>query len=206
MRRSLPPLTVWPAFADLMTIIAVVSLAIAGGLAMVDPRGEPDPTLGLEAQISDLEAQINQLKLKLEDSESENASLRNQIRFGGDPCLDTQPDSPPAPLLRIVANSGYVLTRLWRPEDEDDVKGIPELSDAIARGPMSVDEFTRHAAAIYGYGISDDTFDGRPCRFFVELKNETDSPVAFMNAVGLVGGHFLFSNSSEVNEIMRSAE
>ena len=44
MRRSRSALTAWPAFADLMTVLAVLGLAIAAGVASVDgARPRPHP-------------------------------------------------------------------------------------------------------------------------------------------------------------------
>ena len=40
MRRSRTALTAWPAFADLMTVLAVLGLAIAAGVASVNAPGD----------------------------------------------------------------------------------------------------------------------------------------------------------------------
>ena len=195
MRRSRTPLTAWPAFADLMTILTVVSLAIAV-FAVSTKNGGAE----CKRKLEECEAEKAELKTQIK-------KLKDQIRFGHNPCLGTQATSRSAPisLLRIVvASSGYRLIGMWPRELNDSVMEIPELREVIDHGDMAVHEFERYALAIYEFGDRDNIF-GDPCRFFVELKNETDSS-GFARAVGVVSGYFLLSNSSEVNRILRGSE
>ena len=235
MRRSRIPVTAWPAFADLMTILAVVGLAIGAGVLAVSTSSIP-PTL--------LEEKIAELQGRLEESAAENANLNTRIeglegdvdslrdaaavaarlraarieelegdvdslrRFGQIPCLGTQPEPPSTPvsLLRIVvAKSGYGLTEVWLPPGLGrSVNKIPKLREAIDHAQMDVRDFERYARLIYDYGDREDTF-GASCRFFVEIKNETES-LAFARAFAVVSAYFLISNSSEVIGILRGSE
>ena len=220
MRRSRSALTAWPAFADLMTVLAVLGLAIAAGVASV---GAPGGDVPLEDRIRDLEAKlaaerrlnagaqdrIRDLEAALKEARARIEELRQLVTegvLGSVPCLGTRPGSltTPVPLLRIVVDSGYVLTRLWPPEKEADVAGIPRLGEAIAHGPMQEGDLQDYARGMHAYGNADDNVYGRPCRFWVELqKGETTSQAAFSRAVGFVGDYFLFTNPSEVNQNLR---
>lgn len=217
MRRPRASLTAWPAFADFMTILAVVSLAIAAGV-LSDGAGPPKgaghaETEELQAKVAKLEKENAKLRADLDDATRKIAELETKVEsleslkhFGHMPCLP-HPDSPttPVPLLRIVVNSGYVLTGVWGQEHEPAVAMVPGLHAAIAHGQMDRRDFEHYAGQIYRYGAEEDTFE-TSCRFFVELKNETDSLASFARALGVVNRHFLISNSSEVNSILRGAE
>ena len=205
MRRSRSALTAWPAFADLMTVLAVLSLAIAAGVASVDAPAE-DRIRALEAELAAaqerntrdgdriyaLEAQlaaargsdprggdrIQALEADLTAARERNAALEAGIeeaerreverRLGSVPCLGTRPGSrtAPVPLLRIVVDSGYHLTRLWPLGKDKDVAGIPRLAEAIAHGLMQEGDLLRYARGMHAYGSADDTYDG-PCRFWI---------------------------------------
>ena len=227
MRRSRSPLTAWPAFADLMTVLAVLGLAIAAGVASVDaPAPPPEDRVGsLKAELATARERIASLEAELAGAREVNAGLRAGLdeaersldeaerreierRLGSVPCLGTRPGSPtaPVPLLSIVVDAGYRLTRLWPPENAADVAGIPRLQEAIARGRMPEADFSRYARGMHAHGNADDTYGGS-CRFWVELrKGETASQTAFAQALGVVNQYFLLINSSEVNRILREAE
>ncbi len=201
-----------------MTILAVVSLAIAAGVLSdgAGPAG-PEP---LQAKIAKLKTENSKLKEEnaklsadLDEATSKVAKLETRIKsleslkhFGHMPCLP-HPDSPttPVPLLRIVVNSGYVLTGVWGQEYELAVAMVPGLHAAIAHGQMDRRDFEHYTDQIYRYGDEEDTFE-TSCRFFVELKKETDSLASFARALGVVNRYFLISNSSEVNSILRGVE
>lgn len=199
MRRSRTPLTAWPAFADLMTVLAVLGLAIAAGVAGVDtPDGEDpleDPVQMLEAELAEARERIAALQARIE-------ALDLERRLGSFPCLGTRPGSStlPVPLLRIVVDSGYRLTRLW--PAGADVRDIPRLDEAIAHGLMQEGDLRSYADGMHAYADADATY-GRPCRFWVELqKGKTTSQTTFARALGIVNQYFLISNSSEVNRIL----
>ena len=205
MRRSRTALTAWPAFADLMTVLAVLGLAIAAGVAGVDaPVGEDpppvvDPDQGPEVQLAAARERIAALEGEIEDLESER-------RLGSFPCLGTRPGSStlPVPLLRIVVDSGYRLTPLW--PAGADVQDIPRLDEAVARGLLQDGDFRMYAGGMYAHGDADSTY-GRACRFWVELrKGASTSQTAFARAFGIVNQYFLLSNSSEVNRILAGTE
>lgn len=219
MRRSRSSLTAWPAFADLMTIIAVVSLAIAIGVLAGGPNG-PCESEECQAEISKLQAKIGELEKENERLGGENLAFTNQLddarkqirelelsaHFGFNPCL-SNPKSPTTavPLLRIVANSGYVLTQIWDVRYDAAVEEIPSLHRAINHGQMDRQRFESYAREIYQYGDAQNTFDGS-CRFFVELKNETGSLASFAQARAVVETYFGFSNPSEVIAIQKGSD
>ena len=190
MRRSRAPLTAWPAFADLMTILAVVSLAIAAIVSTNGDRTEPEPSIEeLQRQLADANKKIEELKLV--------------AKFpSGVPCLWN--DDGVVPLLHISVASEYVVTRLRQPERDTEVAAIPRLADAIEQGQMDAEQFQEYARAIYQHGVGDDTFD-RSCRFYVEL-GQGGTYLEFSRAVGTVNKYFLFSNSGEVNGILSGGE
>lgn len=215
MRRSRTPLMAWPAFADLMTILAVVGLAIAAALAgSLSPDESPEeppaaPGDSLAKRVEDLEQQLAAARERNVSLVQQVEDLERQLSIiiiGGVPCLGTQPGSPntPVPLLRIVVDSGYVFTRL-SPLGAD-VENVPRLDDAINHGLMNERDLRRYAGGIHAYGNAEDTY-GRSCRFFVELgKSETESQTTFARALGIVNQYFLLSNSSEVNRILVGTE
>ena len=256
MRRSRTALTAWPAFADLMTILAVVGLAVAAGLAIPGDDGEDALTEALarneslEAEVADLERQLAEarernttLTARIEALEEQqraaardfNAALAARIetleqeledararelagRLGHFPCLGTRTGSQtaPVPLLRIVvaggpasrparsASAAYRLTPLWPPGA--DVDGIPRLHEAVAHGLMPEGDLQDYARGMYEYGDAGDTY-GRSCRFFVELQKDETTPLpTFTRAYAVLNQYFLFSNSSEVNRILRGTE
>ena len=220
MRRSRSALTAWPAFADLMTVLAVLGLAIAAGVASLYAPGRIQ---ALEAELAAAQARnsrdgdrIRALEAQLATARGRNAALEASIeeaerreverRLGSVPCLGTRPGSrtAPVPLLRIVVDSGYNFTRLWPPGA--GVAGIPRLDEAIALGLMQEGDLLHYARGMHAYGNAEHTYDG-PCRFWVELrKGETTPQSAFSRAVGIVNPYFLFSNSSEVNRILAPTE
>ena len=222
MRRSRSALTAWPAFADLMTVLAVLGLAIAAGVASIEP-GPEDPMQDLKDRIRELEVELEAAQARnardgdrIGALEDELAATRARMeederreverRLGSVPCLGTQPGSrtAPVPLLRIVVDSGYHLTRLWPPGA--NVAGIPRLDEAIAHGSMQEGDLLGYARGMLAHGDADDTYGGS-CRFWVELrKGETTLLTAFARALGIVNQYFLLSNSSEVNRILSAAE
>ena len=210
MRRSRSALTAWPAFADLMTVLAVLGLAIAAGVASVDGPDQ-DRLQDMEDQLAAARERNARARDRIEALEEELQALEGELtaaRLGSVPCLGTRPGlrTAPVPLLQIVVDEGYRLTRLWPREKEPDVADIPRLDEAIARGLMQEDDLSRYARGMHAYGNADDTYDG-PCRFWVELrKGETTSQTAFAQALGVVNQYFLLTNSSEVNRILRAAQ
>ena len=212
MRRSRSALTAWPAFADLMTVLAVLGLAIAGVASLDAPDGVlSDRIRILEAELVEAEGRVRTLKAELEEAQKRIEYLEGLVTkgvLGSVPCLGAQPGSltAPVPLLRILVDSGYLLTRLWPPEKEADVAGIPRLGEALAHGLMQEGDLQDYARGMYAYGNDDDTYDG-PCRFWVELrKGESASHAAFARAYGLVNRYFLFTNSSEANRWLTGTE
>ena len=224
MRRSRSALTAWPAFADLMTVLAVLGLAIAAGVAGVNVPSDGVSRIGaLKADLAAAQERnardddrIRALEAELAAARERNAALeasmeeveRREVerRLGSVPCLGTRPGSRtvPVPLLRIVVDSGYHLTRLWPPAAT--VTGIPRLDEAIAHGSMQEGDLLGYARGIHAHGDADDTYDG-PCRFWIELRRgETTSLTAFARALGIVNQYFLLSNSSEVNRILSATE
>ncbi len=216
MRRSRSALTAWPAFADLMTVLAVLGLAIAAGVASVDA---PDETVSLiralEAELAAARERNARDSDRIQSLIAELAAARELIEtleadiLGSVPCLGTRPGSrtAPVPLLRIVVDSGYRLTRLWPREKEVAVAGIPLLQEAIAHGLMQEADLRRYARAMYDYGDRGDNTYGRRCRFWVELgKGETTPQSAFSQARSIVEQYFLLSNSSEVIGILAAPE
>ena len=214
MRRSRTALTAWPAFADLMTILAVVGLAIAAGLAGGDDMEALN--VSLEERAGDLERQLAAARERDAQAEARIRALEEQLaaardrevarRLGSFPCLGTRPGSQtaPVPLLRIVVDAGYRLTPLWPPGA--DVGGIPRLDEAVAHGLMQEGDLQGYSRGMHAYGNADDTY-GRPCRFWVELrKGETTSQTTFARALGIVNQYFLLSNSSEVNRLLMETE
>ena len=206
MKRSRSALTAWPAFADLMTVLAVLGLAIAASVASVDAPSEEvaaeDRIRALEAELTAAQERNAALEASIEEAERHEV----ERRLGSVPCLGTRPGSrtAPVPLLRIVVDSGYHLTRLWPPGT--DVAGIPRLDEAIAHGLMQEGNLHGYARGMHAYGNADDTYDG-PCSFWVELgKGETTSQTTFARALGIVNQYFLLSNSSEVNGILMGTE
>ena len=207
MRRSRSALTAWPAFADLMTVLAVLGLAIAAGVASVGPNAPPAPKARLDAaqqRIDSLEAELAAARQRIEKFEKE---VTRRV-LGSMPCLGTRPGSltAPVPLLRIVVmESGYRLTRLW--PDGARVEGIPQLDEAIAHGVMQEADLRSYARGMYEYGEADpDETYGGPCRFWVELGiGEGTSLVlaTFVRARDLVEQYFLLSNPPEVQRINR---
>lgn len=222
MRRTRASVTAWPAFADFMTILAVVSLAIAAGV-LADGSGSngieecraeksklKEQNAKLRAENSKLAKENEKLRGELGHANGRIAELQEQIRslesrkhFGHMPCLP-HPSSPttPVPLLEIVVNSGYILTGAWGQGHEGAVADVPRLRDAIAHGQMDREDFERYADEIYRFGDEEGTFKSS-CRFFVKLRNETDSLASFARGLGVVSRYFLISNSSEVNGILR---
>lgn len=202
MRRSRSALTAWPAFADLMTVLAVLGLAIAAGVAVSLQLPPEERVQVLSAQLKAERERNAALEARLEELE------RDMVEgvLGSFPCLGTRPGSQtaPVPLLRIVVDSGYRVTRLWPPGA--NVESIPRLEETIAHGLMQDGDFRSYARGMYEYGNGEDTY-GRPCRFWVELqKGETTSQTAFARALGIVNQYFLLSNSSEVNLILSATE
>lgn len=217
MRRSRSALTAWPAFADLMTVLAVLGLAIAAGVASVNaPSDEVSRIRALKAELAAAQNRNARNGDRIRALEAELAAARASMqevelreverRLGSVPCLGTRPGSrtAPVPLLRIIVDSGYHLTRLW--PLGANVADIPRLDEAIAHGSMQEGDLLGYARGMHAHGDADDTYDG-PCRFWVELrKGETTSLTAFARALGIVNQYFLLSNSSEVNRILSATE
>ena len=213
MRRVRTPLTAWPAFADLMTILAVVGLTAAIVIApdANDDSDAPQPEeviTALTERVEALAESDTQLAEEVEALTEQNARLRREndelkqrIRFGAVPCLGTDNDRPRT-LLRIVVNAGYRLERRWLPDDGGDPARLNALVlGAVAPGELTPGAFEDRAGAIYRHGDAENTFGGS-CRFFVELEQGAASHGRFSQAVGVVSRYFLIANSSEVNRIL----
>ena len=197
MRRSRGSLTAWPAFADLMTILAVVGLAIAS-LALGSRQPHPGPT-----EIEELRRKLDDANERIAEQQAEIKRLQFDVIFrNGRPCLwDPGPPVQVVPLLQIVVASEYSVKPLWPPEYETSIAGIPRLFDAISRGALGIEEFQRFARTIYEYGDRTDTFEDS-CRFYVELKQGGVDDSAFSRAYGIVTQYFLVSNAGEVTRIL----
>ena len=213
MRRSRSALTAWPAFADLMTVLAVLGLAIAAAVASVAAPGDDVSRIrALEAELAAARNRDARHRFRIRVLEDELAAAQELVAtleadiLGSVPCLGTRPGSRTAPvrLLRIVVDAGYRLTRPWPPEA--NVAGIPRLDEAIAHGLMQEGDFRSYARGMHAYGNDENNY-GRPCRFWVEFrKGETTSQAAFARALGIVNQYFLLSNSSEVNRILAGTQ
>ena len=211
MRRSRSALTAWPAFADLMTVLAVLGLAIAAGVASVDGP-DRDRIQDLKDQLAAARERHVRDSNRIQTLEDELRALEDELTatvLGSVPCLGTRPGSrtAPVPLLQIVVDEGYRLTRLWPQEKGPDVADIPQLEEAIAHGVMQEADLRRYARDMYDYGNRDDNNYGSRCRFWVELrKGETTPQSAFSRARSIVEQYFLLSNSSEVIRILTAAQ
>jgi len=84
MRRSRSALTAWPAFADLMTVLAVLGLAIAAGVASVDPGEELSRIWTLEAQLAAARERITGDGDRIRTLEAQLAAERERNPRGGD--------------------------------------------------------------------------------------------------------------------------
>ena len=76
MRRSRAPLTAWPAFADLMTVLAVVSLAIAAVVLGRSPGDEGDS----RQQIAELRRQLDNANATIAEQRSSAARAEARAR------------------------------------------------------------------------------------------------------------------------------
>ncbi len=191
MRRSRAPLSAWPAFADVMVILAVVSLAVAAFALSGEP---PEPIKTLECKLKQAEETIQEQEIRIKD-------LEDRIRFGAIPCLSAESPKPRVlPLLQITVADQYEVTLLQSLEREE-IRSIPRLENEVEQVDLSVQGFELYAKAIYEHGLREHTFK-RPCRFHVELKYGGADPRVFSHAVGVVNKYFLYSNSAEVNKTL----
>ncbi len=210
MRRSRAPLTAWPAFADLMTILAVAALAFAAVAA--DPEA-------LEAALAELQQAKNTiegLNQKVRSATRTESDLRRRLRkaserievlrIGARPCLRTG-DSLIVPLLSVEVAPAleFIVSRLWSSEYDSQVSTVAGVSDVVERRLLDRGEFEQHAARILAYGDREDTFGGS-CRFFVELQIGDADSLSFPRAYGIVNQYFLISNPGETNRILRGEE
>ena len=220
MRRVRTPLTAWPAFADLMTILAVVGLTATvivtteNGTNGDPPAPSPEKLIAqLRERIVALTEENSRLQDRIAVLTEENYRLQDRIRFGARPCLRT-PDDRPSTLFRVVVDdAGYRLERRWRPESEGaDVEARDADAEAdldalvqraVAGGQLTQADFEIHAGRIYRHGADEQTFRGS-CRFFVQLEKGTASHRQFSQAVGVVGGYFLNVNPGQVNRTLAS--
>ena len=204
MRRSRAPLSAWPAFADVMTILAVVSLAVAA--FALGGKG-PEVVETLKKEIVVLTGKLKQASETIRERDTRIQELELQIKFGGMPCLWAPgPPITVVPLVQVTVAAQDAVSFLPRLlEGNPEIRSIPRLENAVEQGQMSVQEFERYANPIYQYGMKVDTFGG-PCRFYVELKQGSDDPLAFSRAYGVVMKYFLFSNSAEVSGILRGKQ
>ena len=205
MRRSRAPLSAWPAFADVMTILAVVSLAVA---AVALGRGDPEVVETLKKKIVVLTGELKQANETIRERDTRIQELELQIKFrGGVPCLWAPgPPITVVPLVQITVAAQDAVSFLPRSLDGNpEIRSIPGLENAVEQGQMSVQEFELYANPIYQYGMKVNTFGGS-CRFYVELKQGSDDPLAFSRASGFVEKYFLFSNSAEVSGIRRGEQ
>lgn len=206
MRRSRTPVSAWPALADLMTVLALLSLAVAAGMLLA---------VTAEYMVEEPPETTGEIQKKLDEALVENAELSSQITdllrkldsrtWGHVPCLGTSlgPPRSPIPLLRIaVEDSGYRFTGIWPSGLDETVRGIPMVREAIDHGRLDDSDFNRYAKVIYDHGDRDDTFEAS-CRFFVVLKNNSNS-LNFTQAYSAVHSYFLLSNSAEVLRILRN--
>lgn len=213
MRRSMTPLTAWPAFADLMTILAIASLAFAAVAT------DPDEIETLQGELDRAHKAIAQLERNLQEATTRGRDtgleldrvrrrleeLNKQNGRGGDGamhCLWEADDDRSIPLLRVelAEESRFIVTR--HPDVEDaNVMDIPGVSGDMRR-VMDLGTFEEFSARILRYGDQEDTFDGS-CRFFVELTLGSSDCQDFPKAFAVANGFFLISNWRETNRIMR---
>lgn len=217
MSRSRTALTAWPAFADLMTILAVVGLLAAVVLlSELSESYEQFEKAQAEIAAKDFElaalaARVGALEQALDTQKTEGRlraelALKEARGIDSPPCLGKGDDGQPKPLLQIAVRQGYELRRRWLPSDEDLVKNIPGLNRAVSLGQVTVDIFKEYAGAIYRYGDGKDNAFGGSCRFFVVLRKETDSAAEFVNAFSVVTRYFFIANPSEVIPNLAIAE
>ena len=199
-------MSAWPALADLMTVLALLSLAVAAGMLVA---------VTAEVMVEEPPETTEEVQEQLDEALAENAELSSQITellqhldsrtWGHVPCLGTDPGPPrsPIPLLRIaVEDSGFRFTGIWPSDLDETVSGIPMVREAVDHGRLDDSDFNRYAKVIYDHGHRDDTFEAS-CRFFIELKNESNS-LNFAQAYSAVHSYFLLSNSAEVLRILGS--
>ena len=205
-------MSAWPALADLMTILALLSLAIAAGaLSVMYTVNEP------QRKVEDLLQETAEANRQLRDARNEIADLEKRLEqeasageeesaeaptIGGVSCLGIEegPQRSAVSLLRIVVEeTGYRVTGIWPGRWEIDVGDIPMVHEVIERGLVHASEFTQYAGPIFDYGYRSDTFNSS-CRFFIELENESTVMDYVLASISLER-YFLFANSAEVMRI-----
>ncbi len=203
MRRRRSALTAWPAFTDLMTVLAVLGFAMAAHSASTN-KEEQENERAAQKSIQEnerLQGRIRTLEGQLAAARERIRELENQLAeeiLGTVSCLGVRPGSTTAaiPLVRIWVDGAE-----YRLEDVGaDAAGVPGLGQAINRSPLPVADFQRYADAILEHG------DARnpSCRFFVVLrKGRNTSQAEFARALGVVNEYFLPSNPKEVNRLLR---
>ncbi len=226
MRRSRSPLTAWPAFADIMTTLAVVGLGIAivvsvrlnGGATRLEKEHSirKDSVEALEREVDSLKAELNDAQKKLNSKDSTLEVDNQRKTFGHFLCLGTRPERPRSTvsLLHIEVTSTddasseesslrFKLSERWPARFDSSIKDIPNLDEAISIGPMPVSSFRRYADRISAYGKRGDTF-GNPCWFYIVVRNKAPFPVS-ATARGIVEEYFGFSNPDEAMSMNRSS-
>ena len=175
-------MSAWPAFADVMTILFVVSLAVAAHAIN---------------NVLELQEKLKKATERIEEPEDPKPP-------GHPPCLEWEKGPPTTfvPLGQITVAAPGAVSFLSRSlEGNPEIRSIPRLEKAVEQGQMSLQEFEGYANAFYQYGKKDDTFEG-DCRFYIELKQGGDDPLAFSRVYGMVTKYLLISNPAEVIEIL----
>ena len=209
MKRTRAVVGVWPAFADLMAVFAVVGL-LATQLLQTELRSQVEEVRRAQSTIASLTSTAGELRAALTAAETRlitaEAELKKARGIDAPPCLGQRGRSP-QPLLHVTTTGReYDVTAAWPSDQDRVVRAIPGVTDAVAAGRMTVHAFVRSASAIYDYGADAGNAFGRSCRFYVELKRGRISRSEFVTAYALMTRYFFIANAAEVTRGFAGSE
>ena len=210
MRRSMTPLTAWPAFADLMTILAIASLAFAATASRPGLDSELEKAKATIArQKADLRTatfRANALRGQLREAQRKLKDLRGDGTGEGKPsCLRENDQIVPLMTIVVTGEARFLVTLTQLAEHVADVREIPRVLDATQGGRMNQRTLEQYSAAIHAHGDLESTFGGS-CRFYVELQPGDVDLLTFVRAEGMLASYFLYSNPGEINAVKRGGD
>lgn len=179
MRRKLTRVTVWPAIADLMTAIMVIS--VLSGMILVALNYKSDDQPETEDLAQDLKIQVDSLQVVIEEKEQQLESLQDSIqsihddqgKIGSRSCLGKQGPNRPYSLLTITFNLKNYQIGLNKPQVDSASRELQDYVRPYNQRMLRESEMIAFAKGLYQLGRE---YTEGGCNFFVRATADGRIP------------------------------
>lgn len=178
MKRSRTVISVWPAIADLMTVVALFAIIVT--MSQCAARS---------SQTGPEEKTREELQASLTDADNTIRALRDSLaaeRFGTVPCSGLKPDGQPKSIvtIRVLPRNRYQVVPVWSTDERSTLGTAAAILGNRRSANLSAAEFRRFGSTM----VRSATSMGRgDCSFWAQIESrdvtKTELQLRWMNEV-----------------------